>query len=87
LLNRYSNVKVVLWGHVHQAFDQLMQGIRWLAAPSTCVQFTPHSDDFAVDDQAPGYRWLRLYDDGQLETGVSRVIGVDFELDINSGGY
>ncbi|MDY0205496.1 MAG: 3',5'-cyclic-AMP phosphodiesterase [Pseudomonas sp.] len=87
LISCYSNVKVVLWGHVHQEFDQQMQGVRWLAAPSTCVQFTTHSDDFAVDDQAPGYRWLRLYDDGHLETGVSRVTGVEFELDINSGGY
>lgn len=87
LIQRYKNVKAVLWGHVHQEFDQQMHGVRWLATPSTCIQFTPHSDDFAVEDQAPGYRWLRLYDDGELQTGVSRVAGVEFEFDIDSGGY
>ena len=87
MLARYPQVKAVLWGHVHQEFDQQAAGIRWLATPSTCIQFTPRSADFAVEEKAPGYRWLRLYADGQLETGVSRVQGVKFELDINSGGY
>ena len=87
LTQRYSNVKAVLWGHVHQDFDQQHDGIRWLATPSTCVQFTPRSDDFAVDDQAPGYRWLRLYDDGQLQTAVSRVENIDFEIDYSIKGY
>lgn len=87
LIQRYSAVKAVVWGHVHQEFDVQKDGVRWLAAPSTCIQFTPKSDDFAVEDQAPGYRWLRLYDDGQLETGVSRVEGVEFTFDIHSGGY
>lgn len=87
IIQRYNRVKVVLWGHVHQAFDQHKNGVRWLASPSTCVQFTPQSEDFAVDDQAPGYRWLHLYADGQIETGVSRVQGVEFAIDLASGGY
>jgi len=77
----------VLWGHVHQEFDQSMQGVRWLATPSTCVQFTPRSDDFAVDSTAPGYRWLRLYDDGHIQTAVSRVQNIDFEIDYSIKGY
>ena len=40
------------FGGMHQEFDQSMQGVRWLATPSTCVQFTPRSDDFAVDSTA-----------------------------------
>ena len=28
--------------------------------PSTCVQFKPLSDDFALDEQAPGFRVLHL---------------------------
>lgn len=87
IVSRYSNVKAVIWGHVHQAFDQELQGIRWLATPSTCVQFTPYSEDFAVDTQAPGYRWLRLYENGQLQTGVSRVENIDFEIDYSIKGY
>lgn len=87
IISRYSNVKAVIWGHVHQEFDQSLHSVRWLAAPSTCVQFAPHSDGFAVDDKAPGYRWLRLYDDGQLQTAVSRVADIDFEIDYRSNGY
>ncbi len=87
IISRYSNVKAVIWGHVHQEFDQQLNGVRWLAAPSTCVQFTPQSEDFSVDDKAPGYRWLRLYDDGQLQTVVSRVENIDFEIDYSVKGY
>ncbi|WBE25194.1 3',5'-cyclic-AMP phosphodiesterase [Denitrificimonas caeni] len=87
IIQQYNNVKAVIWGHVHQEFDQQEHGIRWLAAPSTCVQFTPGSQDFAVDNKAPGYRWLRLYDDGQLQTAVSRVANIDFEIDYSIKGY
>lgn len=87
LISRYNNVRTVLCGHVHQAFDQQWQGVRWLATPSTCIQFTPHSADFAVDDSAPGYRWLHLYDDGQLATGVSRVEQVKFAIDRSATNY
>lgn len=87
IISRYNNVKAVIWGHVHQEFDQTLRGVRWLATPSTCVQFAPHSADFAVDDKAPGYRWLRLYDDGQLQTAVSRVADIDFDIDYSIKGY
>lgn len=87
LLARYPQVRAVLWGHVHQEFDQQREGVRLLASPSTCVQFAPGSEDFMVDHEAPGYRWLRLHADGRLETGVSRVTGIDFEIDYSVKGY
>ncbi len=87
IINRYPNVKAVICGHVHQEFDQQRHAVRWLATPSTCMQFTPRSDDFALDDKAPGYRWLRLYDDGQLYTGISRVENINFEIDYRGAGY
>lgn len=87
VLDRYPQVRAVLWGHVHQEFDQVREGVRLLSSPSTCIQFAPGSVDFKVDTTAPGYRWLRLYDDGQLETGVSRVQGMTFEPDYDSAGY
>lgn len=87
IISRYDNVKAVIWGHVHQEFDQQLHGVRWLAAPSTCVQFAPRSEHFAVDDQAPGYRWLRLYEDGQLQTGVARVQDMNFDVDCSASGY
>ncbi|MEB0044884.1 MULTISPECIES: 3',5'-cyclic-AMP phosphodiesterase [unclassified Pseudomonas] len=87
VLDRFPQVRAVLWGHVHQAFDQLRNGVRLMASPSTCIQFEPGSEHFKVGEQAPGYRWLRLLPDGQLETAVERVTGFDFKIDYASGGY
>lgn len=87
VLDRFPQVRAVLWGHVHQEIDQLRNGVRLLASPSTCIQFEPRSEDFAVGEQAPGYRWLRLMPDGRLETRVERVTGLDFTVDYGSNGY
>lgn len=87
VLERFPQVRAVLWGHVHQEYDQMRNGVRLLASPSTCIQFTPGSDEFQVDTTAPGYRWLRLHDEGRLETGVSRVVGMDFQVDYGGEGY
>src|SRR3546814_9659808 len=87
VLDRFPQVRAVLWGHVHQEVDQVRDGVRLLASPSTCIQFEPGSEDFAVGTQAPGYRWLRLLPDGGLETGVERVVGFAFTPDYGSNGY
>jgi Icc protein len=87
VLDRFPQVRAVLWGHVHQEIDRERNGVRLIASPSTCIQFEPGSDDFKVGDQAPGYRWLRLMPDGELETGVGRVTGFDFQVDYGSDGY
>jgi len=70
VLDRHRNVRVLLWGHVHQCYDGERRGVRLLATPSTCAQFKPGSDNFAVDQRPPGYRWLELHDDGRVESAV-----------------
>ena len=85
--DRYPRVKAMLWGHVHQEIDQQRNAVRLLASLSTCVQFAPGSEEFQVDHEAPGYRWLRLFRDGRLETGISRVTDIDFEIDYTIKGY
>jgi len=87
VLERFPHARALLWGHVHQEFDQDRDGLKLMASPSTCIQFTPNSEDFALDSLAPGYRWLRLHDDGRLETGVSRVPADLFEVDLSGAGY
>lgn len=87
VIERHPQVNAVLWGHVHQEIDQMRKGVRLLASLSTCVQFAPGSEEFQVDHEAPGYRWLRLHADGRLETGVSRVTDIDFEIDYTIKGY
>lgn len=87
ILDQFSHVRVVLWGHVHQVFETERNGVRLMSVPSTCVQFKPQSQDFAVDSESPGYRWLDLHADGHIDTGVSRVTGVSFEVDYRIKGY
>lgn len=87
VLDQYQQVRAVLWGHVHQEIDEQRGDVRLLASPSTCVQFAPGQERFKADDLPPGYRWLDLHDDGRVETAVSRVWDVKFEVDLDSGGY
>ncbi len=72
-IGQSSRVRGVLCGHVHQEVDQIENGIRFLGSPSSCFQFQPASMEFALDDKPPGYRWLKLNDDGSIDTGISRV--------------
>jgi len=87
LAERFSRVKGILWGHVHQPLERGHQGIKLMCTPSTCVQFAANSYDFKIEVIAPGYRWLELYADGRIETAISRVEGVEFKVDIDSTGY
>ncbi|MDH0305192.1 MULTISPECIES: 3',5'-cyclic-AMP phosphodiesterase [unclassified Pseudomonas] len=86
-VKRYPQVKALLWGHIHQEWDEVRDGIRFLATPSTCIQFAPRSEAFKVSEERPGYRWLRLHADGWLETGVERALDFEVRLDFDSPGY
>ena len=41
-----------------------------MSTPSTCLQFLPNSDSFAVDSRPPGYRWVDLMANGRIDTEV-----------------
>src|SRR5680860_370755 len=77
VIDRFPQVKVVLWGHIHQAHEQQRKGVQLLATPSTCIQFTSGSRKFSVEDLAPGYRWFELQASGNFTTEVCRAL--DFE--------
>ena len=71
VLDRYPQVKAVVWGHIHQQFDQTRNAVKLLGAPSTCIQFTPGASKFCLDDKPPGFRWLGLHSDGEIDSGVT----------------
>ncbi len=70
ILQDTGNVRGVFCGHVHQQFSAAWAGTRVYATPSTCFQFAAGHDSFAMSDDCPAYRWLDLYPDGTLQTGV-----------------
>lgn len=69
----HPQVRLVIFGHIHQEFETQMAGITFLGTPSTCHQFKPQVATFALDDRPPGYRWFDLYPDGTWTTGVEWV--------------
>lgn len=68
LIARSGKVRVTLFGHVHQAFDELHESIRIIGTPSTCRQFKPGSEDFALDEKPPAYRRVELSANGSVDS-------------------
>lgn len=88
IIDQFDHVRGIVWGHIHQRIDCQRNGVKLMATPSSCVQFAPNSQQFKLDQQNPGYRWLELHADGQISTGVSRVKDINFDFDYNnSSGY
>jgi len=87
LIDAAPQVRAVLWGHVHQVYEGERKGVRLLSCPSTCVQFLPRSGQFALDTLPPGYRWLKLYSDGRIDSGVERLPAYPAGLDMQATGY
>lgn len=63
-----GKVRLVVFGHVHQPYDADHDGMRIIGTPSTCRQFKQRSTLFAVDDNPPAYRQIRLLDDGSFDS-------------------
>ena len=72
-LGASGKVRLAIFGHVHQAYTNEHHGIMIIGTPSTCRQFKPGSDEFAVDEEPPAYRRISLQIDGQFETELVSV--------------
>ncbi len=87
ILDRYPQVSALVWGHIHQQFDGQRGHYALLATPSTCIQFLPASPEFAIDTLTPGYRWIDLYADGTINSGVERIAAYPDPLELMALGY
>lgn len=70
VLRRRANARALLWGHVHQVYDERQGDLRLLSTPSTCIQFKPRCRRCRYDTLPPAGRWLTLRDDGRIATEV-----------------
>lgn len=68
VVNESNVVRLIVFGHVHQAFDNEDRNLRIIGTPSTGRQFKPGSRDFAVDHRPPAYRQLEFGADGSFNT-------------------
>lgn len=85
-VDTHPQVRLVLFGHIHQALDARWEQAALYGCPSTCFQFAPHTETFALDAAAPGYRRLTLHPDGTFTTTVQRVT-VPFSPNADATGY
>ena len=72
VIDNHPQIKGVVFGHIHQAFETTRRQIPYLGSPSTCLQFKPQTPTLVLDDVEPGGRLLMLQVDGQFETQVMR---------------
>jgi Icc protein len=86
-VGRHPKVRGLVFGHIHQDYSVERDGVRLLAAPSTCVQFAPRQPRFTVDLEPPGYRRITLLSDGTIETAVRRLDGTPAAIDRAARGY
>lgn len=86
VLDRYSQVKLVVFGHIHQEFQHQRNGVTYLGTPSTCIQFEPKSTSFALGQQTPGFRLIELEPNGNWNSRVERI-NYSYKLDFAATGY
>ncbi|NRA70357.1 MAG: 3',5'-cyclic-AMP phosphodiesterase [Gammaproteobacteria bacterium] len=87
VVSEVPQVKSIIFGHVHQEVNLIKNDVRVLGVPSTSVQFTPNVDEFNVDTQQPGFRFLELLANGKIKTKVHRVKDGKFVADFDPNGY
>jgi len=73
LVAEHPQIRVVIWGHAHQEFQERRDGVLWAGCPSTNAQFRPGVTDFELDNVQPGFRTLDLWDDGRVDSAVIRL--------------
>lgn len=70
LLERFPNVKLVVFGHIHHEFHlETAKGIAFYGCPSSSLQVTTSE----ISEERPGFRLFRLYKDGKHKTDIRRV--------------
>lgn len=87
ILSHYPRAKHILFGHVHQQHEGEKNGVKYFSVPSTCIQFKRQSNQFGLEKLTPAYRWVDLYPDGTLKTGICRVEEYVGIFDEKSTGY
>lgn len=71
IIQRHPQIKAVVWGHVHCAWDYHDGHIHWLSCPSSYALFTIAATQFTpMASAGVGYRRLSLYANGNINSQV-----------------
>ena len=60
IIKSNKQIKAVLFGHIHQIFEQNINGVLYASAPASCYQVMPNTKTFTIDKLVPGFRLIEL---------------------------
>ena len=72
-IENYQNLKLIIFGHIHQEINTTHKHIQIYGTPSTCYQFKPETQNMQYDDLAPAYRLVNIDINGTIQSQVYRV--------------
>lgn len=88
IVKKFPSIKGLGWGHIHQQQDHVWHNCHAFSTPSTCFQFKPNCYEFQLsNDEAPGWREIKLNEDGTIESNVFRIADNLFLPDVSQKGY
>lgn len=70
IVDKYPDVKAVVWGHIHQVFETDRNGTAMMGSPSSAINSLLGAQKFTPDPAGPACRWLELKPDGSIRTGI-----------------
>lgn len=70
VIDRYPQVRAVVFGHVHQQVESTRAGVRLIGTPATSIQFKPGTVNMEIDSLPPAYRSFELHANGALSMSV-----------------
>lgn len=59
-VEKNPQIKAVLFGHIHQIFEAMINTTFYASAPATCYQVLSKTEKFTMDKLTPGYRLIEL---------------------------
>lgn len=63
IVKQNPQIKAVLFGHIHQVYEDNINGIFYGSSPATSYQILPNAEMFAIEKLIPGYRLIELQED------------------------
>lgn len=86
IVDAHPQVRLVLFGHVHQQVRAEWGDTQLYGCPSTCFQFAPESEEFRLSEADPGFRRVVVEEDGSFEVSLHRV-SISHAADPDAEGY
>ena len=72
IVNSNSQIKAVMFGHIHQVFETKIDNVLYCSAPSSCYQVLPRTEMFTIEKLTPGYRIIEVNNEN-IDTSVCWV--------------